>query len=213
MFCRFCGQEIADDSLFCEFCGKKQEKSEVQVSQREYAEPVYEEPVYREPKKKGGKFAKIALFVVLGILLVFAAVKVVPRFLGKNKNLEEKLTERAWLVEVDPGYDYGVFEFYPNGQGRFRDMSIYEDYTQLPGLSSPEWEEWDSWDFIYEVEKNDYVDVFPLIEEWGTPVEDTSFRMSFTEKDGCFNTVTLDAFSPDGNMTVTFNIYPDPDSI
>ena len=94
MFCEFCGAELSENDEFCPVCGRKVDNKEAAAPQAPVNEEVPEEsfeevpappaagtPAKPEsslapekPKKKKGKKIAIAALVVLGVLLIAAAV-------------------------------------------------------------------------------------------------------------------------------------------
>jgi LEA14-like dessication related protein len=78
MFCRFCGNEITDDSTFCSKCGKEVSKSGIKEEEKpieekekvvveKAPEPIKETEV--KPEKKGGGWGGLKLFIVFFILV------------------------------------------------------------------------------------------------------------------------------------------------
>lgn len=70
MFCRFCGKEIKDDSIFCPYCGKKLEYNDSEVIE----EPKKEEKVVDEDLKK---FKKDYSLGTLPALIWFGVLNVI----------------------------------------------------------------------------------------------------------------------------------------
>ena len=57
MYCKYCGKEISDDSVFCQFCGKKMNDGTISSINHEKEEPE---------KKKNYTWIFVLLLIVIG---------------------------------------------------------------------------------------------------------------------------------------------------
>lgn len=89
MFCKQCGKEIKDGTLFCTYCGAK---AAAPQRQRKAAEPV---PVRRE---NTGIPKPLLYALVIGVLLLAAAALVYAIWSGSARKKED---EDSWRREED----------------------------------------------------------------------------------------------------------------
>ncbi len=75
MFCKKCGQPIADGVKFCAACGEPVPKT-VDVAEVPVAEPMAETPAVEATPKKKGKKALIAVIVAAAAVVALAAVAI-----------------------------------------------------------------------------------------------------------------------------------------
>lgn len=86
MFCKYCGKEIAEDSVFCSYCGKN-----LQTDSANVASPTHT-PSKADRKTKD--LAVLLLFFVVSLLgLIYCCVLLIGGrqydFLGTNGSTEE----------------------------------------------------------------------------------------------------------------------------
>ncbi len=102
MFCKQCGTQLDDNSIFCKRCGAKTENAQQPAQQPVYQQPVQQQPVYQQPvyqqpvyqqsyvqpaapKKKNGKLIAI---LIGGIALIAAIAVALILILGGDKTEE-----------------------------------------------------------------------------------------------------------------------------
>lgn len=66
MFCRFCGAEVPEDTIFCNKCGKRVQKDGTSSDAGEAAKPVR-----KKPRSRGAVLAGLLILAVLAVVLVF----------------------------------------------------------------------------------------------------------------------------------------------
>jgi hypothetical protein len=133
MFCKNCGKEIQDDSLFCPECGAKIGEAPEQV-EKVQSQPVSDKPVVTEevekvvakkPKKTGKVIAIITVAIVLVAAIIVGVFAFVPgiNIFGKGYEKEvENYLEFFAEKKKDPeefmssAYMGGQFGTYLNGK-------------------------------------------------------------------------------------------------
>ena len=93
LFCRFCGKQIVDDSVFCPYCGKSLDEKEKEASQIKKEIPIIQVGSttkgtdYDNYKKRANKIAsnslrkatRIICYIALGVFLLFN-IKMAPMY-------------------------------------------------------------------------------------------------------------------------------------
>lgn len=118
MLCKNCGAEIAEDILLCPYCGAENEE----VAEREHKEEIEDildraAQLETRPEEIAGKMKarmnKIALYAVIGLLVVLFAVFVVTRLIG-DQSANKMKKELNTLEKYYDAREFGKMKTYFN---------------------------------------------------------------------------------------------------
>lgn len=111
MFCKACGKEITDDSVYCSYCGTNQLVDKAEAEKSEKTEPGNPGKI-----KKLAKFGNVALPVAKGILgpvvkpLIDPALSKAKKSFAKelDKKVDQALKAKGWKSKTigDYGKDF-----------------------------------------------------------------------------------------------------------
>lgn len=85
MFCKHCGTQIDDDSIYCNKCGEKQKNNEIE----EKIINAQENEVKNKNNKNGGKF-------IIGIIICFLITLAIITIIDINKNPEDYIKDSKY---------------------------------------------------------------------------------------------------------------------
>lgn len=133
MFCRKCGAEIPDSSVFCNVCGAKQEEiKKVEIPAEPKEMPKEPEEISISPKKKANPkiiFA-VAIVAVLAVLFVFVGFPMIHYSSAKKAYEAEDYAKAVEEFAAAKGYNDSE-KYFLESQNMLEVKTLYDEGTAL----------------------------------------------------------------------------------
>ena len=119
MFCRNCGNQVADGLKFCPTCGNPMEQAAAPVYE---ATPQYDGAVVQQKPALDDQKKKLIAVVAAALVVVILAIIFIPKVFGGKirsaEDLAEKYIEAGILADADV-YDLYMYDFYEYTERRW----------------------------------------------------------------------------------------------